>query len=97
MIWTVSLTFDLSEHYAGPIKKIDLNCDEHGKSKGVATVEYKNSEDASKAAKLYNQRTLDGRAMRIEVILNPGAVQALAAAPTYIHSTLIRFDGILYI
>jgi RNA recognition motif-containing protein len=58
-----------------------LNCDEHGKSKGVATVEYKNSEDASKAAKLYHERTLDGRAMKIEVVVNAGAARAMAAAP----------------
>ncbi|KAI8910896.1 hypothetical protein EDD86DRAFT_189236, partial [Gorgonomyces haynaldii] len=67
----------------GPVKSAQLNFNEQGKSKGVATVLYQNPGDAAKAYQEYNTRTFDNKPMRIELIVNPesSGFQKLAQVP----------------
>ncbi|OAJ42365.1 hypothetical protein BDEG_25820 [Batrachochytrium dendrobatidis JEL423] len=57
----------------GPLRSAQLNYNSEGKSKGSATVIFNKHGDASKAFAEYNNRTLDERPMKIELIVNPGA------------------------
>ncbi len=44
----------------GPVDKVSLSFNEKGKSTGIATVIFKNSNSAQKAVKLYNNAPIDG-------------------------------------
>ncbi|KAJ3412177.1 ATP binding domain 4 [Chytridiales sp. JEL 0842] len=73
----------------GPVKSVAVNYDSTGRSLGTATVIFRNGADGSRAVTEFNSRTLDGRPMRIELIVTPGAVSAaqpvssrLGAAPS---------------
>ncbi|KAJ3033227.1 hypothetical protein HDV00_006581 [Rhizophlyctis rosea] len=65
-------------NHVGPVRNAFLSFDSQGKSKGVATVLFKNHGDAAKAVREYHNRTLDGRAMKIELIFSADAVDSLA-------------------
>ena len=67
----------------GTVRSAQLNYNAEGKSKGIATVVFSKKGDASKAFAEYNNRTLDGRPMKIELIVNPEA--AAAAAEKQLH------------
>jgi THO complex subunit 4 len=60
------------------VKSAVLNHDDKGRSKGSATVIFKRNGDANKAYEEFHDRTLDGRPMRIELLVNPAS---LVAAP----------------
>eukprot|EP01135_Chromosphaera_perkinsii_P004180 Nk52_evm87s270 gene=Nk52_evmTU87s270 len=62
---------DIKELFSivGPLKYASLNCDHRGASKGSAEVVYQKSEDALKAVQQYNNRNLDGKPMKIDVVL----------------------------
>ncbi|KAJ1539707.1 hypothetical protein HK405_012519, partial [Cladochytrium tenue] len=73
---------DLKELFKsiGPIKTAFLNFDAQGRSKGAGTVVYRRDGDAAKAVEQYHNRTLDGKPMRIELVVSAQAVTALASS-----------------
>jgi len=58
----------------GPIKKVSLTYGPNGQSRGVATIIFSNAAAAAEAAKLLDGTKVDGRPMKVEVVL--GAKQA---------------------
>jgi THO complex subunit 4 len=64
----------------GPLKHCSLNYNEKGKSKGIANVTFVRPGDGTKAVKEYNNRTFDGRPMKIELLVNPSALPVVTAA-----------------
>ncbi|KAI9366008.1 hypothetical protein DFJ73DRAFT_806650 [Zopfochytrium polystomum] len=73
---------DLQELFKpiGPIKSAVLNFDASGRSKGTGTVIFRRNGDASKAVETYHNRTLDGKPMKLELVVSAQAVTALASA-----------------
>ncbi|KAH6564733.1 hypothetical protein BASA82_000877 [Batrachochytrium salamandrivorans] len=65
----------------GPLRSAQLNYNSEGKSKGAATVVFSKHGDAARACTEYNNRTLDERPMKIELIVNPDA-PALRLGPS---------------
>ncbi|ORZ24797.1 hypothetical protein BCR41DRAFT_233772 [Lobosporangium transversale] len=61
----------------GPLKKCTLVYDQHGKSTGTASVHFTRVGDAAIAMQKFNGVPLDGRPMKIELIVAPGAAQAV--------------------
>ena len=57
----------------GPLTKHELNFDARGRSKGTAEVVFRSAKHAESALKKYNNVKLDGRPMRIELVLKAGA------------------------
>ncbi|KAI8893574.1 hypothetical protein BC833DRAFT_531636, partial [Globomyces pollinis-pini] len=68
---------DVRELFAriGPVRSAQLNYNQDGKSKGVATVIFSKLGDAHKAYTEYHNRPLDNRPMKIELIINPDVPQ----------------------
>lgn len=64
----------------GPLKQCSLNYNAEGKSKGVAHVVFQKAGDGTKAVKEYNNRTFDGRPMKIEMVLAADAIPTVTAA-----------------
>ncbi|KAG0299725.1 hypothetical protein BGZ98_009805 [Dissophora globulifera] len=64
----------------GPLKKCTLMYDQHGKSNGTALVHFTRVGDAAVAMQKFNGVPLDGRPMKIELVVAPGAVQAVLPA-----------------
>ena len=62
------------------MKACSLNYNAEGKSKGVANVVFTRTGDGVKAVKEYNNRTFDGRPMKIELVLAPNAIPTVSAA-----------------
>ncbi|KAF9093767.1 hypothetical protein BGX29_003811 [Mortierella sp. GBA35] len=60
----------------GPLKKCTLMYDQKGKPTGTALVHFSRVPDAALAMQKFNGVPLDGKPMRIELIIAPGAVQA---------------------
>ena len=56
---------------SGPVRSAQLNFNQEGKSKGVATVVFSKAGDAHKAFQEYNNRPLDQKPMKIELMINP--------------------------
>ena len=78
-----SLTVLVRLTHVGPVKSAQLNYNAEGKSKGVATVIFHKAGDAAKAFAEYNNRTLDNRPMKVELIVNPESANFKAVpAPT---------------
>ncbi|KAF9026247.1 hypothetical protein CPC16_000512 [Podila verticillata] len=61
----------------GPLKKCTLMYDQHGKSTGTAIVHFSRVGDAAVAYQKFNTVPLDGRPMRIEIVLAPATAQAV--------------------
>ncbi|KAL1917013.1 uncharacterized protein VTP21DRAFT_5211 [Calcarisporiella thermophila] len=77
---------DLKELFGtqiGPLRKVTLNFDQSGQSKGTAAIVFARSVDASRAFQKFHNVTLDGRPMKIEIVLNPGqaAANTLSSTP----------------
>jgi len=53
----------------GPVKKVLLNYNKNGRSVGVATIIFSQAQSAAEAAKKLDSVKVDGKPMRIEVIL----------------------------
>jgi THO complex subunit 4 len=71
---TAALSLTIKQIYyniPGPVRSAQLNFNEKGVSKGVATVLFVRPGDAHKAFQEYNNRPLDNKPMRIEMIINP--------------------------
>ncbi|KAG0062685.1 hypothetical protein BGZ89_010470 [Linnemannia elongata] len=64
----------------GPLKKCTLMYDQKGKSTGTALIHFTRVGDAAIAMQKFNGVPLDGKPMRIELIIAPGAVQAALPA-----------------
>ncbi|KAF9133140.1 hypothetical protein BGW39_010469 [Mortierella sp. 14UC] len=64
----------------GPLKKCSIMYDQNGKSTGTALIHFSRVGDAAIAMQKFNGVPLDGKPMRIELVIAPGAVQA--ALPT---------------
>ncbi|VDC00189.1 unnamed protein product [Peniophora sp. CBMAI 1063] len=70
---------ELFDQTVGTCKEVNLHHDAQGRSKGVAFVRFARRGDGRKAYEQYNNRLIDGkRAMRIEVIIDPTAIQPAA-------------------
>lgn len=54
----------------GDLKSCELDYDKEGKSKGSGSVVFVNYNDAIKAIEEYNDRELDGKAMKIHLLSN---------------------------
>ncbi|KAI9179501.1 hypothetical protein H9P43_004827 [Blastocladiella emersonii ATCC 22665] len=68
----------------GRVKRVQLFFDRNGRSQGTAQVVYASKPDAAAAIAQYNGVTLDGRAMRIELVVAASALDktiVTAAAP----------------
>ncbi|KAF9427190.1 hypothetical protein BGZ94_005335 [Podila epigama] len=61
----------------GPLKKSTLMYDQNGKSTGTAIVHFVRVGDAAVAYQRFNTVPLDGRPMKIEIILAPATAQAV--------------------
>ncbi|KAF9437301.1 hypothetical protein BGZ76_001307 [Entomortierella beljakovae] len=64
----------------GPLKKCSINYDQNGKSNGTALVHFTRVTDAAVAVQKFNGVPLDGRAMKIELVVAPGAAAVTPAA-----------------
>ncbi|KAI5795064.1 hypothetical protein EDC01DRAFT_705679 [Geopyxis carbonaria] len=81
-----NLPYDVSEamvkeyfsSVVGPIKHAVLTYGPDGRSRGVATVEFKKSEDAAIAAQKYNGVEVDKRPMKVELVVDPNAPASFA-------------------
>ncbi|KAJ3090207.1 hypothetical protein HK102_004413 [Quaeritorhiza haematococci] len=65
----------------GPVSSATLNYDANGRSKGSATVLFQRNGDALAAVREYHNRTLDGRPMKIEIIMS-GTIAASLTSPS---------------
>ncbi|ORX84218.1 RNA-binding domain-containing protein [Anaeromyces robustus] len=63
----------------GPIRSVSLNYDQNGRSKGSGQVVFVRRGDAKRASDKYNKVTLDGRSMKIEIVLSSTASSAAAS------------------
>lgn len=54
----------------GPIKKVSLHYNQHGESRGIADITFIKPESAAKAAKEQNGIKIDGRPMKVEVVVD---------------------------
>ncbi|KAL1922182.1 uncharacterized protein VTP21DRAFT_9721 [Calcarisporiella thermophila] len=78
---------DLKELFStqiGPLRKVNLNYDQNGRSKGTASVVFQRAGDAAKAFDKFHNVTLDGRPMKIEMVLNPGSAVMNMMVPTQV-------------
>lgn len=73
-----SLPFDVTETQikeyfgksVGPIKKVSLSYNQHGESRGIADIIFVKPDSAAKAAKEQNGIKIDGRPMKVEVVVD---------------------------
>ncbi|CAD0089458.1 unnamed protein product [Aureobasidium mustum] len=63
----------------GPVKKVLLNYNKNGRSVGVATIIFSQAQSAAEAAKKLDSVKVDGKPMKIEVILGAKYAPAPAA------------------
>ncbi|KAF9336061.1 hypothetical protein BG006_009851 [Podila minutissima] len=61
----------------GPLKKCTLMYDQNGKSTGTALVHFQRVGDAALAYQKFNTVPLDGKPMRIEIVMAPTAAHAV--------------------
>ncbi|ORZ15001.1 hypothetical protein BCR41DRAFT_354471 [Lobosporangium transversale] len=61
----------------GPLKKCTLMYDQSGKSTGTAVIHFVRVGDAAVAYNKFNGVPLDGRPMKIEILLTPTVAQAV--------------------
>ncbi|KAG0368626.1 hypothetical protein BC939DRAFT_520052 [Gamsiella multidivaricata] len=64
----------------GPLKKCTLVYDQHGKSTGTAVIHFSRVGDAAIAYSKFNGVPLDGRPMKIEIVLAPATARAVLPA-----------------
>ncbi|OAV95447.1 hypothetical protein PTTG_04640 [Puccinia triticina 1-1 BBBD Race 1] len=59
----------------GQVTRVTLSYDSRGASKGIAQVEFKRNEDATKAFQQYNKRLIDqNRPMKVEIVVDPSRI-----------------------
>lgn len=76
----------------GPVERISLSFNEKGKSTGVATVIFKNSNSAQKAVKLYNNAPIDGGKsnLKLELVVDTTKVPLSARIQPNIQAATVR-------
>ncbi|CAJ0838431.1 5694_t:CDS:2 [Entrophospora sp. SA101] len=57
----------------GPVRQVNLNFDQNGRSKGTASVVFQKSTDAVKSVEKLRNVTLDGREIKIEIVVAPNS------------------------
>jgi len=57
----------------GPVRQVNLNFDQSGRSKGTASVVFARKNDAVRSVEKLRNITLDGREMKIEIVVAPNA------------------------
>jgi len=55
----------------GPVRQVNLNFDQSGRSKGTASVVFARKNDAVRSVDKLRNITLDGREMKIEIVVAP--------------------------
>lgn len=64
----------------GPLSSVTLNFDHSGRFNGSAQVVFQRQGDAIRAVNKYHNVLLDGRSMRIEVVMSAGEAAIMQAA-----------------
>ncbi|KAK9900635.1 hypothetical protein P389DRAFT_166082 [Cystobasidium minutum MCA 4210] len=63
---------ELFSQTVGPVTRVSLVYDKHGKSTGTANIDFKRPADAQNAFNSYNTRLVDGnKPMKVEIIFDP--------------------------
>ncbi|KAI5206051.1 hypothetical protein E4T39_02655 [Aureobasidium subglaciale] len=70
---------DYFSKQVGPVKKVLLNYNKNGRSVGVVTIIFSQPQSAARAAKELNSVKVDGKPIRVEVILGANSVPAPSA------------------
>lgn len=65
---------------AGPVKRVMLTYNQNGTSRGIASIVFSKPDTAAKAAKDLNGLLVDGRPMKIEVIVDASHAPAVPAS-----------------
>ncbi|KAL2826494.1 hypothetical protein BDW59DRAFT_65554 [Aspergillus cavernicola] len=65
---------------AGPVKRVMLTYNQNGTSRGIASIVFSKPDTAAKAAKDLNGLLVDGRPMKIEVVVDAFHAPAVPAA-----------------
>lgn len=65
---------------AGPVKRVMLTYNQNGTSRGIASIVFSKPDTAGKAAKDLNGLLVDGRPMKIEVIVDALHAPAVPAS-----------------
>jgi len=63
----------------GPIKRVEISYGPNGVSRGIANITFHNADGASKALKALNGLLVDGKPMKIEVLVDASRVPAIPA------------------
>ncbi|KAI8587434.1 hypothetical protein BDZ88DRAFT_425424 [Geranomyces variabilis] len=80
---------DVNELFSniGPVKTATLNYNSSGHSKGVANVVFQKPGHAHAAIREYHNRHLDGKPMKIELLVKADAAPILSATPRRVAGT----------
>ncbi|KAI5200246.1 hypothetical protein E4T42_06604 [Aureobasidium subglaciale] len=70
---------DYFSKQVGPVKKVLLNYNKNGRSVGVVTIIFSQPQSAARAAKELNSVKVDGKPIKVEVILGASFVPAPSA------------------
>lgn len=65
--------WELFSTMIGPVRQVNLNFDQSGRSKGTASVVFARKNDAVRSVDKLRNITLDGREMKIEIVVAPNA------------------------
>ncbi|KAF7174151.1 hypothetical protein CNMCM5623_006655 [Aspergillus felis] len=65
---------------AGPVKRVMLTYNQNGTSRGIASIVFSKPDTAAKAAKELNGLLVDGRPMKIEVVVDASHAPSVPAA-----------------
>ncbi|RIA99630.1 hypothetical protein C1645_811193 [Glomus cerebriforme] len=63
--------WELFSTMIGPVRQVNLNFDQSGRSKGTASVVFARKNDAVRSVEKLRNITLDGREMKIEIVVAP--------------------------
>ncbi|KAJ3286414.1 hypothetical protein HK104_009048, partial [Borealophlyctis nickersoniae] len=80
-------------NHVGPVRSAQISFDATGKSKGIATVVFNRSGDAAVAVREYHNRTLDGRPMKIELVVKADAIDMALPTSNGRHSETSASNG----
>ncbi|KAF0520463.1 RNA-binding domain-containing protein [Gigaspora margarita] len=65
--------WELFQTMIGPVRQVNLNFDQSGRSKGTASVVFARKNDAVRSVEKLRNITLDGRELKIEFVVAPNA------------------------
>ncbi|TGZ76741.1 RNA-binding domain-containing protein [Ascodesmis nigricans] len=75
---TEAMIKEYFQQVVGPITRATLTYGPDGRSRGVATVEFRKPEHAATAAQKYNGVEVDKRPMKVELVVDPNAPASFA-------------------